>query len=361
FPLDHGCGWLHSADRNPWTAIAAAQGKAIDKTRPPWERPGPEHLFSADQHREFWAALRDLFKAAERAAREGPDRALSDLLPPAGRWNAALNAASTYINGVELDRVSIYDTDRYDDTGVNWRVVEGYGAAIAAHAADLNVVLDCPVTRIDHGGARVRVETGRGAILAGQVIVTLPSSLIENENLFSPVLPVKIAAARGLPLGLADKLFLSLERPEEFEADVRIFGRTDRAGTGTYHFRPFGRPMIEAYYGGRCAEALEAGGERGFMDFAIEELTGVFGSDFAHRVSLIHVHRWRADPFARGSYSCALPGHSDDHAVLAAPVDDRLFFAGEACSPVDFSTAHGALATGIAAAGHALELRRERV
>jgi len=36
--------------------------------------------------------------------------------------------------------------------------------------------------------------------------------------------------------------------------------------------------------------------------------------------------------------------------VLAAPVDERLFFAGEACSLHDFSTAHGALLTGLAAA-----------
>ncbi len=35
---------------------------------------------------------------------------------------------------------------------------------------------------------------------------------------------------------------------------------------------------------------------------------------------------------------------------LAEPVDDRLFFAGEACSPQDFSTAHGAYLTGVAAA-----------
>ena len=46
--LDLGCGWLHSADRNPWQAIAVAQGRAIDKTPPPWRRlsmpidcPGP--------------------------------------------------------------------------------------------------------------------------------------------------------------------------------------------------------------------------------------------------------------------------------------------------------------------------------
>jgi hypothetical protein len=32
FPLDLGCGWLHSADRNPWTQIAADAGS--QSTRP---------------------------------------------------------------------------------------------------------------------------------------------------------------------------------------------------------------------------------------------------------------------------------------------------------------------------------------
>jgi len=48
------------------------------------------------------------------------------------------------------------------------------------------------------------------------------------------------------------------------------------------------------------------------------------------------------DPFARGTYSHALPGHAGDRAILAALVDNRLFFAGEATSPNFFSTAHGA-------------------
>src|SRR5579863_1619616 len=34
--LDLGCGWLHSADRNPWTPVARQQGFAIDQTPPPW-------------------------------------------------------------------------------------------------------------------------------------------------------------------------------------------------------------------------------------------------------------------------------------------------------------------------------------
>ncbi len=76
----------------------------------------------------------------------------------------------------------------------------------------------------------------------------------------------------------------------------------------------------------------------------------MLGSAFARRIAPVALHGWRNDPFARGSYSYASPGKADGRAVLAAPVDERLFFAGEACSRHDFSTAHGALLTGLAAA-----------
>ena len=46
---------------------------------------------------------------------------------------------------------------------------------------------------------------------------------------------------------------------------------------------------------------------------------------------------------------------ADDRAKLAASVDNRLFFAGEACSLNFFSTAHGAYETGLAAATAALD------
>jgi monoamine oxidase len=55
-----------------------------------------------------------------------------------------------------------------------------------------------------------------------------------------------------------------------------------------------------------------------------------------------------------GSYSHALPGHSDARARLAQPVGNALFFAGEAVSPHFFSTAHGAWETGLRAAAEAL-------
>ena len=58
----------------------------------------------------------------------------------------------------------------------------------------------------------------------------------------------------------------------------------------------------------------------------------------------------KRDPLSLGAYSHALPGHAEARAVLAAPVDDRLFFAGEATSPNFFSTAHGARDSGERAA-----------
>ena len=299
------------------------------------------------------------FTRLEGAAESAGDAPAGNFLEPGCRWNGLINALSTYISGAEWDRVSTKDFDRYHDTGVNWRVVKGYGALIRTCGENLPAELDCAVRAIDHRGKRLRIETAKGTIAADHVIVTIPSTLIAAERLlFTPALPEKTEAARGLPLGLADKLFVSLERAEEFEQDTRVFGHTDRAATATYQFRPFGRPMIEVYFGGRFAAELEAGGDGAFFECAVSDLVGLFGSAFAARIKPIGIHRWGVDPFSLGSYSYASPGFADCRPKLAEPVDGRLFFAGEACSVHDFSTAHGGWHTGVSAAEQVIAARR---
>jgi len=358
--LDLGCGWLHSADRNPWVRIAEAQGRTIDKSMPPWARRALPIGFTPDEQEQFAAAQKAFFERLGEAAK-GPDGPASALLEPNGRWNNLLTAIATYISGAELDRLSVQDFENYDGNNVNWRIIEGYGTAIAAYGAELRVALDSPVLQIDHSGRRLKIETARGAITADQAIVTLPTSVLgDKEFLFSPALPGKTEAARGLPLGLDDKLFLSLENAEEFEADTRIFGNTDGPTIAMYHMRPFGRPLIEAYFGGRHAWDLEAGGAAAFVDFARADLARLLGNAFRPRVKLLHIHCWGADPFARGAYSYALPGKVECRAQLAAAVEDRLFFAGEACSKNDFSTAHGGYITGVAAAEQVIAVRKRR-
>ena len=356
--LDVGCGWLHSADRNPWVGVAQAEGLSIDKTSPPWMNRPLERSFPRAEHAEFRKAFGEFYERLHEAAQREGDAPASTLLDPASRWNPLMNATSTYISGAELDYVSLKDLDRYHSTDVNWRVIEGYGTLISTHGAKLPQMLDCPASAIDHSGKRLRIETSKGTIAADQVVVTVPSAVLAAERIrFTPSLPEKIAAARGLPLGVDDKLFIALDGADEFETSVRVFGRTDRVATAGYHLRPFGWPIIECYFGGSCAAELEKGGEAAFFDFAVSELSGVFGSGFARRVKPIRVHGWQSDPFALGSYSYASPGCADCRATLAEPVDDRLFFAGEACSRHDFSTAHGGYLTGVAAAERVIAIR----
>src|SRR5579863_3105972 len=103
-PLDLGCGWLHSADRNPWVAVAQAQGATIDKTPPPWMNRPLEASFPRAEHADFRRAFGEFYARLDEAAQRKTDAPASSLLDPACRWNALLNAMSTYINGAEFDR-----------------------------------------------------------------------------------------------------------------------------------------------------------------------------------------------------------------------------------------------------------------
>jgi monoamine oxidase len=187
------------------------------------------------------------------------------------------------------------------------------------------------------------------------VIVTVPTNLIADEAIrFHPALPAKLDAARGLPLGLADKVMLALDVPEALPKDGNLRGATMRTAMGSFHLRPFGQPCIEGYFGGSFARALESSGEGALAAAAIDEIAGLLGNDYRRKLKPLADSRWAQDPFARGSYSHALPGHAGDRALLAAPVDGRLFFAGEATSPNFFSTAHGARDSGERAAREVL-------
>jgi monoamine oxidase len=354
-PIELGCGWMHSADQNEFAGLAPELGFTIDKTRPPWRTQLNDIAFPPADQQDFRAAAARFFERLDAVGEVEPDRAAHLVLEPGCRWNALINAASTYINGVELDGVSAHDFYRYHDTGVNWRVREGYGALIATLGAGLDVTLHCPATLIDHAGTQLRIETPRGDLRARAVIVTVPTDVLCAGALqFRPALPDKIEAAAVLPLGLADKLYLRLDQAEEFPKDSHLYGAIDRVGTGSYHLRPFGRPLIECYFGGRLARDLEAGGEAAFAAFAADELVSLLGGAIRKRLHPIAASAWARDPYARGSYSHALPGHADARRTFAEPIDGRLFFAGEACSVHDFSTAHGAYRSGIAAADAAM-------
>ncbi len=351
YPLDLGCEWLHSADRNPLTKVAERLGLTIDSSPPPWNRQTAPESMTRSEGSAFYEAIDRFYARVEAAARSPKDRKASELLEPGCRWNNLIDAISTYVNGVELDRVSVFDGGNYENTEIDWRIVEGYGTLFARLGAGVPVQLNTPVERIDHSGKRIAIVTPKGSLSADKAIVTAPTDVIASGAIrFIPDLPRKRDAAARLPLGVANKVFMSLAGAEDFERDTNLYGAIDKAATGNYYVRISGRPIIEGFFGGALARSLEKGGLAAFADFAVAELAGVLGGAFRNRLRPILSTAWSADPFARGSYSHALPGHASERSVLAAPVDDRIFFAGEACSKRRFSTAHGAYESGEKAA-----------
>lgn len=356
FTVDLGCGWLHSAERNPWTGIAEHAGFTVDRSPPGWDGQWRDLGYPADDQHTFGEAY-ERWEAAAHAAATGPDQPLSAFIAPDDPARPTIDAISGYVNGASLDQVSLHDWAAYEDASTedNWAVREGYGTLVTGHAGPVRVKLSTPVTRVNHRGRTLRLETSAGTIEASAAIVTTPTTILAAGQIgFDPPLPAKHAAAAALPLGLADKVFLAVDRPE-WPANAHLIGNPYSACTASHRLSPFGWPIVESFFGGACAEALENG--RAATAFAIDELVNLLGSAWRARLRPLAATRWREEAWIGGSYSHARVGCAGQRQVLAEPVEDRLFFAGEACSRQDFSTAHGAYATGVAAAERVLARR----
>lgn len=358
FPIDLGCEWLHSADVNPLVLLARALGVEVDEYGEFWATKWNTAKLGEAAHADLRDSLTDLFsKAAALAAAGGPDVALGDLIARDHRWRPSLEAVCGWMTGGRLDQVSAVDLASFDDTPVNWRLPAGYGALIATLAQGLPIRLSAPVKRIDWRGKTIAVETARGRVTAERVVVTLPTNVLAGGAVdFQPDLPAeKVAAAGDLPLGADLKLFLAIEgAPFGPPRDHQLHSRFDRVACCHMHVHPFGRPVVTAYFGGDLARDLEAAGLDAMADFAEGELAFAHGDSVRGNFTPIAASGWMADPWAGGAYSYARPGAAGARALLAAPIEDRLFFAGEATSEGDFATAHGAYRSGLAAAEAAL-------
>ncbi|MGH6909470.1 MAG: FAD-dependent oxidoreductase, partial [Phenylobacterium sp.] len=149
-PLDMGCGWLHSADRNSWTRIAEASGFTIDRRTPAWGRQYGDLGFTPAEQAE----ARRAFEAWIQRMTDTPPASdcAADALEPDGAWNPYLQALSGFISGARLERMSAADYMAYDQaaTGENWRVPAGYGSLIAgSFPAQVALRLATPARSID--------------------------------------------------------------------------------------------------------------------------------------------------------------------------------------------------------------------
>jgi len=345
--LDLGATWLHSAERNPLVPLAGQLNVRIDRSQTRWREQYHDLGIAREEQAEARAAIEDF---TQRLTTDPPlsDRA-SDALAPGNEWNGALDALSNFLNGTGLANVSAADFAAYWDASgdQNWRIRSGLGSFVEALASGLDIRTNCPIRKVELLASGLRLVSHRGEIEAKHVIVAVPTSILASGAIgFAPAADPWLHAASQLPFGHVEKFFFELPDPAAFPSGGHLLGNPRSADTGSYMLRPLSMPAIECFFGGDWLKGITPDD---IEAKARGELGKLLGTDFARGLRPITCSDWQRHPFVCGSYSYARPGQHGARAALAEPVNERLAFAGEACSESDYATVHGAWASGRAA------------
>lgn len=244
-------------------------------------------------------------------------------------------------------------------SGVEWMVPQVFAAAVFTALGPVPVSPNTVVRKVDWDGPTVKVETNKGTLTGQAVIITVPTEIVADGTIaFSPALPAwKRTAYETLPMGVLDKIALQFDSAVFDGADgTTVYEQDGEDGLIWDHLvRPFCLDLSVTFLGGDYARDLAREGDAAAFDVALDSLVNVFGSGIRDHVVKGHFTKWDADPLARGAYAYAQPGHIRSRGMLARPVDERLFFAGEACHQQWATQATAAYLSGRNAARNAVE------
>ena len=353
--IDLGCGWFHSADRNAWVGIAENSGITIDRSPAQWRVQYRDLGFppaeQADARRAFGAWMQKLESSRP------PSDCAADALDPNGKWNNYIRTVVGFISGGSLDQLSVADYLAYDEASSdsNWRTPTGFGSLVArSFPPGVELRLSTPVESIALTARGVSIRTSAGEIRARAAILSVSTAVLAGDALQLPAecAPWREAASR-LPLGRNEKYFIRVDGGP-FEKETQLLGDPRAVRTASYYIRPMGLPVIECFFGGESARLVDDDGPAAGFDFAIGQLCALFGAAVRGSLHPLVASGWSQMQYIGGAYSYALPGHASSRQALARPFENRLFFAGEATSAGDFSTAHGAHDSGVRAADEAI-------
>lgn len=292
-----------------------------------------------------------------------------------------------FANATPLGNLSLKHWDQDDDfefTGNHLTVRNGYSCVPVALSEGLDIRIGTAVTDIHYGGPGVtvkavntrnpsQVQTFKGDV----VLCTLPLGVLkvavanngqnqQNFVKFDPPLPDwKVAAIKRLGYGNLNKVVLCFERTF-WDPSANLFGHvgTTTASRGELFlfWNLYSAPVLLALVAGEAAAVMENVTDDVIVGRCIAVLKSIFGHAAVPQPKECVVTRWRADPFARGSYSFVAVGSSGtDYDLLAAPVpgppsENRLFFAGEHTMRNYPATVHGAFLSGLREAGRLADL-----
>jgi monoamine oxidase len=355
-PYDLGAHWIYLPDTNPIAKLATQTGLDIYPA-PPGQRVRIGRRYARESElEEYLSGLVRTTTAISEATRGRTDVACAQVLPKdLGDWRNTIEFfLGPFSSGKDLTEVSAFDFAKSTERDLAAFCRQGFGTLLAKLASNLPVRLSTPVTRIDHG-RRVgcAVETAKGLIEANAVIVTASTNVLASSGIkFTPGMPKRqIDALARLRLGSYDHVALELpNNPFDLRADELMFEKSSSERTAALFANVSGSTLCTVEVAGRFGRDLADKGEEEMVAFALDWLGGLYGADIKNSAKRRHATRWNEEPYALGAFSGAAPGGQPARKMLAEPVDDRVWLAGEAIHESLWGTVGGAWESGERAA-----------
>ena len=356
---DRGAHRLSASGRNPLVALGRLEGLRLHDPSPIRRLNIGAREARDSEYDDFTTAVRRASRAIIAAGEAGRDIAAARALPDLGDWQATVAFVLGPLNtSKDLDQVSAVDFARAEERSDDLVCREGLGRLIAAAAKPLTVSLDTPVRRIDSWGrGHIILETARGTVRARALIITASTNVLVSERIrFDQPLPKRTAdALAALSLGTYDRVVLELSgNPFRLVDDQRVIFKTADAHTLALVGRVGGTQLAYAELTGGFGRELSNAGEATMIAFVGDFISAHFGAEARKRIGRTEAVRWSREPWIMGGVSAAAPGSGANRRVLAEPVHDRIFFAGEAVHETWWGTVAGAWISGERAAMAAL-------
>jgi monoamine oxidase len=363
--FERGASWLHRPKGNPLTELARAAGVELihddsDNFR----------LYDIDGS----AYPEKTARKAERKLNKLLRKLKGDVNLPLGDvfyqnnpeylgdrlWTFMLSAYLEFDLGGDISRLSSLDYNDDDEFfGTDFQITNGYDRIPAFLADGLDIRFEHIVTSIDYSGDEVVVQTARETFVTDQVIIAVPLGVLKAGMIgFSPALPDRIAGpVQRLEMGTVNKFFLTWD--EAFwDAEQPYFGlTTEEKGEFNYFVNlkmTTGQPALVTFTFGAAAAQSEAMSDEAVLARIMDNLKTIHGVDIPAPTSFSRTN-WASDPFTLGSYTFATTGtRSTDFKAFEEAIGNKLFFAGEHTSFDYRGTVHGAMFSGVRAAGDSL-------
>jgi monoamine oxidase len=196
----------------------------------------------------------------------------------------------------------------------------------------------------------VEIDTNRSeTISASRAIVTVPLSLLSGGSpAFSPSLPDKERCWTSLKMGSVVKIVLRFEE-RLWPKDLVFLHTPDEPFETWWTSSPLEAPILTGWVGGPRSMKMSGIEPLAALERALATLRAALGSPPGHLEACLrdwHLFDWPCEPFARGAYMYVPVGEYDTPARLAEPIENTLFFAGEATEMSRAGTTGGAMASG---------------